>query len=97
MLRVLVVESGAPAARSLVLSLARHGYQAASVDTGSEALQKYREADVLLIDLDLPDLDGIEICRFVRAASGSESSLSRPATRNSTACSASRRARTTMW
>ncbi|MFI6274432.1 response regulator transcription factor [Streptomyces sp. NPDC050988] len=69
-LRVLVVESGAPAAQSLVLSLVRHGYQAVSVDTGSKALQKYREADVLLIDLDLPDLDGIEICRFVRAASG---------------------------
>ncbi|AVH55976.1 MULTISPECIES: response regulator transcription factor [Streptomyces] len=69
-LRVLVVQSGGPATESLVLSLLRHGYQAISVDTGSEALRKYREADVLLLDLDLPDLDGIEICRSVRAASG---------------------------
>ncbi|MEU7075676.1 response regulator transcription factor [Streptomyces narbonensis] len=66
-LRILVVENEARAADSLVLGLRRHGYQAESVATGAKALQVHRSADLILLDLDLPDLDGLEVCRSVRA------------------------------
>ncbi|MFF7637014.1 response regulator transcription factor [Kitasatospora sp. NPDC008050] len=64
---MLVVESDVQAAGSLVRGLRRHGYQADSVDTGTKALQEYRNADLILMDLDLPDLDGIEVCRIIRS------------------------------
>ncbi|MCH0541789.1 response regulator transcription factor [Streptomyces sp. MUM 203J] len=67
-LKVLVVESHAPSADTLVHRLRRHGYLAGSVATGAEALRSYRSADMLLLDLDLPDLDGLEVCRSIRAA-----------------------------
>lgn len=68
-LRVLVVESKTPAAECLVNGLRRHGYEAESVDTGAKALQSHWHADLLLLDLDLPDLDGLEVCQGIRASS----------------------------
>ncbi|MCP8712848.1 response regulator transcription factor [Streptomyces thermocarboxydus] len=65
--RVLAVESDSEVAKGLVRDLWRHGYQAESVPTGAQALQQYRNADLLLVDLDLPDLDGVELCRSIRA------------------------------
>jgi DNA-binding response OmpR family regulator len=47
--------------------LRRHGYHAESVDTGTGALRTYHRADLVLIDLELPDLDGLEVCRAIRA------------------------------
>ncbi|MER6824353.1 response regulator transcription factor [Streptomyces sp. AC04842] len=61
------MESDSEVAKGLVRDLWRHGYQAESVPTGAQALQQYRNADLLLVDLDLPDLDGVELCRSIRA------------------------------
>ncbi|MFI9782953.1 response regulator transcription factor [Kitasatospora sp. NPDC051984] len=68
-LRVLVVENETKAADSLVQGLRRQGYRSDSVATGARALQTYRSADLILLDLDLPDIDGLEVCRSVRAMS----------------------------
>jgi DNA-binding response OmpR family regulator len=67
-LRVLVVENDTATAESLVHSLLRHGYHAESVDTGTRALSTYHRADLVLLDLELPDLDGLEVCRGIRAS-----------------------------
>ncbi|MGW0549099.1 response regulator transcription factor [Streptomyces altiplanensis] len=67
-LKVLVVESDVSSADSLIQGLRRHGHSAGSVGTGAEALRAYRSADLLLLDLDLPDLDGLEVCRSIRSA-----------------------------
>jgi DNA-binding response OmpR family regulator len=67
--RVLVVEDDPGISRSLVLGLTRAGYQVASVDTGHAALCAVPEPEVVLLDLGLPDLDGIEICRMLRRRS----------------------------
>jgi DNA-binding response OmpR family regulator len=48
--------------------LRRHGYIADSVDTGTHALKTYQRADLVLLDLELPDIDGLEVCRAIRAA-----------------------------
>ncbi|MEV0374196.1 response regulator transcription factor [Streptomyces sp. NPDC050636] len=66
---MLVVESDADAAESLVQSLRRHGHSTSSVDTGSKAFDAYVHVDLVLIDLELPDLDGVEVCRQLRAVS----------------------------
>ncbi|GAA2062689.1 response regulator transcription factor [Streptomyces cheonanensis] len=65
--RVLTVDGRADVAKELVRDLWRHGYQAKSVSTGALALEHYRQADLLLVDLDLPDLDGVELCRNIRS------------------------------
>lgn len=65
--RVLVVEPHADDAESLVRGLRRHGHEVASVATGGAALQTYEDADLVLLDLDLPDLDGLEVCRSIRS------------------------------
>ncbi|MER5642302.1 response regulator transcription factor [Kitasatospora sp. NPDC002227] len=64
-LRVLVVEDDPVIADSLVRGLRQAGYQAESVDTGRAALA-VPAPDVLLLDLGLPDMDGVEVCRRIR-------------------------------
>ncbi|MFC8623417.1 response regulator transcription factor [Streptomyces anulatus] len=64
--RVLVVESNASDAESLTRGLERHGHTVDRVDTGGGALQVYEDVDLVLLDLELPDLDGLEVCREIR-------------------------------
>jgi DNA-binding response OmpR family regulator len=63
--RVLVVEDDEGIASPLRRGLTRSGYQVQTVATGSEAL-KAAPADVVLLDLGLPDMDGLEVCRRLR-------------------------------
>ncbi len=58
----------AESAASLTGDLRRHGYDAESVGTGSDALSAYDRADLVLLDPDLSDLDGLEVCRLIRNA-----------------------------
>jgi len=65
---VLVVEDDPGIATQLVRGLERAGYTAHSVAMGAEALQR-PPSDVVLLDLGLPDVDGIDVCRRLRADS----------------------------
>jgi DNA-binding response OmpR family regulator len=65
---VLVVEDDPGIATQLVRGLERAGYHADSVSLGAEALRR-PAADVVLLDLGLPDIDGIDVCRRLRADS----------------------------
>jgi len=67
--RVLVVESDVQYAESLIHGLRRHGHEVDVVECGGMALQVYGHADLVLIDLELPDLDGLEVCRAIRTVS----------------------------
>jgi DNA-binding response OmpR family regulator len=53
---------------ALTKGLRRHGHDVENVKTGRDALEAYEECDIILLDLELPDLDGIEVCRQIRAA-----------------------------
>ncbi|MFJ7423506.1 response regulator transcription factor [Streptomyces uncialis] len=66
--RVLVVQEDRALADALLRELRRRGYAAVSVGTGAAALSSYRSADLVLLDLELSDIDGLEICRAVRDA-----------------------------
>ncbi|WP_320779569.1 response regulator transcription factor [Streptomyces sp. CRN 30] len=65
-LSVLVVEDDAGLAGSLVRGLSRAGYRATGVGTGRGALLHRPVPDLVLLDLGLPDLDGVEVCRSLR-------------------------------
>jgi DNA-binding response OmpR family regulator len=67
--RVLVVENNAGDMEALAAGLRRHGHQVEGVGTGNAALQAYQVSDIVLLDLELPDLDGLEVCRSIRALS----------------------------
>jgi DNA-binding response OmpR family regulator len=65
--RVLVVEDDPGIAEPLVRGLTRAGYETGSVTTGQAALD-WPVPDVVLLDLGLPDIEGIEVCRRLRQA-----------------------------
>ncbi|RZU53805.1 DNA-binding response OmpR family regulator [Krasilnikovia cinnamomea] len=44
------------------------GYQAQVVDSGWKALETFRFHDLILLDLDLPDIDPLCLCRTIRTA-----------------------------
>ncbi len=67
-LRVLLVEDELPMRRFLRSSLPAHGYELIEAVDGREALVEAgtRNPDVVLLDLGLPDLDGIEVTKRLR-------------------------------
>ncbi len=65
---VLVIEDEMPIRRFLRTSLIQHGYRIAEAATGLEGIGKATEQppDVVILDLGLPDLDGLEVTRQLR-------------------------------
>jgi DNA-binding response OmpR family regulator len=66
--QILVVEDDDTIGRGLVSTLGAHGHTAHRVATGADALSEatVRRFDLALLDLGLPDMDGIEVCRRLR-------------------------------
>ncbi|MFJ7246815.1 two-component system response regulator CseB [Kitasatospora sp. NPDC098652] len=65
---VLVVEDDAVIRRSVQLALERYGYQVEVTGDGLDGLEAFRAGahDVLILDVMLPGLDGIGLCRRIR-------------------------------
>ncbi|MFI7211487.1 response regulator transcription factor [Micromonospora maritima] len=72
-MRVLLVEDNQRVAEPLALALNRQGHEVLEVSTAEGALTA-PPVDLVLLDLGLPDRDGIEVCRSLRAA-GSEAGI----------------------
>jgi len=66
---VLVVEDDWGIASQLVRGLSRGGYDVSHVTTGEDALS-HAAPDVVVLDLGLPDRDGVDVCRKLRERSG---------------------------
>ena len=66
---ILVVEDDAPIRNLIATTLKAHDYRFTLACNGEEALREAATAnpDILLLDLGLPDLDGVEIIRRVRS------------------------------
>jgi two-component system, OmpR family, response regulator RegX3 len=68
-MRLLVVEDDPTIALPLRSGLVREGFDVDLAGTGAEALAA-GECDLVLLDLGLPDIDGRDVCRQLRARSG---------------------------
>ena len=70
MKKVLILEDEINIRSFVVINLRRAGYDAIEAGTGAEALEKLREnpdIGVAILDIMLPDMDGFEVCRNIRA------------------------------
>jgi two-component system KDP operon response regulator KdpE len=67
--RILVVDDEATMRRALRASLEARGYRVELAAAGADALAAAvdRPPDLVILDLGLPDLDGVEVCRRLRA------------------------------
>ncbi|HSF19740.1 MAG TPA: response regulator transcription factor [Vicinamibacteria bacterium] len=69
--RILVVDDEPSILRSMTPLLRSRGYEVSSVMTGASALEETRTdpPHLLILDLGLPDIDGLEVCRRIRERS----------------------------
>jgi len=65
-MHVLIVEDDLDFQYSLVDLLAKLGYAVQAVGDGVSALEKLESADVLLADIGIPGMDGLELCSEAR-------------------------------
>ncbi|MGW0734060.1 response regulator transcription factor [Streptomyces sp. NPDC002851] len=66
-MRILLVEDDEPVAQSLRRGLVRYGFEVEWVTTGRAALSAEQSYDLVLLDLGLPDADGLDVCRALQA------------------------------
>ncbi len=69
--RILLVDDEQSIQTLLSYPLRKDGYQVTSAEDGREALQRFAEGrfDLVILDLMLPKLDGVEVCRQLRSRS----------------------------
>ena len=70
MKKVLILEDEVSIRSFVVINLKRAGYEAIEAETGEEALAQLKrnpDIKVALLDIMLPDMDGFEVCRRIRA------------------------------
>ena len=68
-MKVLVVEDEDAIAEPLVEGLEREGWEVERAATGAAALDQADWADIVLLDVRLPDVDGFTVCRELRSRS----------------------------
>ena len=69
---VLVVDDDTALAEMLTIVLNNEGFETVVCPTGDQALGMFREErpDIILLDLMLPGMDGVDVCKAIRAESG---------------------------
>ncbi|MCC7104326.1 MAG: response regulator [Chloroflexi bacterium] len=71
--RVLVVDDERDIRQLVSIKLRKDGYDVRSAENGLQAIEMAlaQPVDVILLDVSLPDLDGLEVCRRLRGRLGS--------------------------
>lgn len=69
--RVLVVDDDRALLRALSIGLSARGYEVVTATNGNDGvvLTSLRQPDLVVLDVSLPDLDGVEVCRRIRSFS----------------------------
>src|SRR3546814_10350490 len=73
-MRVLLVEDDTATAQGIEMMLRSEGYVCDTTDMGEDGLEigKLYDYDIIILDLMLPDMDGYEVLRRLRAARSEE-------------------------
>ncbi len=74
MKKILILEDEDNIRSFVVINLKRAGYEVVEAGTGQEALDKFQQTpdiEMAILDIMLPDIDGFEVCRRLRATSKS--------------------------
>ncbi|MGY3725186.1 two-component system, OmpR family, response regulator VicR [Granulicatella balaenopterae] len=71
MKKILVVDDEKPISDIVKFNLTKEGYEVITAFDGEEALQKFQESepDLILLDLMLPKIEGLDVCREIRKTS----------------------------
>ncbi len=70
--RILVVEDEDTIREFVLINLRRAGYEVEEAATGEDALRRFEEGeryDIVLLDINLPGIDGLSVCKTLRARS----------------------------
>lgn len=67
-MKILLVDDEQSIRELLEFNLKKNGYETLTAADGREALQKAEGTDLILLDLMLPEIDGIEVCRRLKTA-----------------------------
>ena len=83
---ILVVEDDAPVRNLIATTLKAHDYRFLTASNGESAILEAssHNPEIMLLDLGLPDMDGVEVIRRVRSWSNLPSLLSAPAAKTRT-------------
>jgi CheY-like chemotaxis protein/Flp pilus assembly CpaE family ATPase len=67
--KILVIDDHPETLRVVALILRQHGYEVVTVDSGKEGLlvAEAQRPDLILLDIMMPEMDGYEVCRRLRA------------------------------
>ena len=66
-MQILVVDDEASIRELLTFNLKKNGYEVTAAADGREALAKAAGMDLVLLDIMLPEVDGLEVCRRLKA------------------------------
>jgi two-component system response regulator RegX3 len=69
--KILIVEDESSFSEALSFLLGKEGYEVAVAATGTEAIKQFNEngADLILLDLMIPEVSGVEVCKTIRTTS----------------------------
>ena len=65
---ILIIEDDALVRKTLTSQLAKRGFEVATAETGEDGVRSFAESspDLVLLDVRLPDIDGLEVLRRIR-------------------------------
>lgn len=68
--KILIVDDEVDSLKLIGLMLKRHGYEVSVAETGTKALEKAQSGnpDLIILDVMMPDMDGLEVCRRLKAS-----------------------------
>ena len=93
--KILVVDDDANICELLRLYLTKEGYQVTVANDGEEGLEKFNavKPDMVLLDVMMPRMDGLEVCRRIRKAGNTPAMMLRSAPSSAASRTARSRAR----
>ena len=85
MKHILVVDDEKPISDIIVFNLKNEGYEVTTAFDGEEAIEQFEKVqpNLVILDLMLPKMDGLEVCREIRKTSAVPANPSAPTAQSS--------------